>query len=133
MSEGQPIRDFRDLRVWRSAKDLVVAVYRLTQPFPKHEIYGLTSQMQRAAVSVPSNIAEGHAREHLKEYLNQVSIARGSLAELQTQIEIAARLGYIDEDQRQPTMEHALVLGRQLSALRNALNKSSKEAPNPGP
>ena len=64
MSEGQPIRDFRDLPVWLSAMDLVVAVYSLTQPFPTHEVFGLTSQMQRAAVSVPSNIAEGHAREH---------------------------------------------------------------------
>ena len=83
------INNFRDLRVWQSGMELVVQVYRLTQSFPREEQYGLTSQMRRAAVSVPSNIAEGHARESSKEYLNHLSIVQGSLAELQTQIEIA--------------------------------------------
>src|SRR5207302_4582211 len=72
------IKSFRDLRVWQVGMDLVEQVYLLTQSFPKHEIYGLASQMQRAAVSIPSNIAEGHAREHLKEYLHHLGIAHGS-------------------------------------------------------
>ena len=76
--------------------DLVEAVYKVTSCFPKQGAYGLTSQIQRAAVSIPSNIAEGHTRQHTREYLQHVSIARGSLAKVETQCEIAFRLGYID-------------------------------------
>ena len=126
MGNEQEIRDYRDLRVWRSAMDLTVAVYRVTSKFPRHETYGLGGQLQRAAVSVPSNIAEGHTREHTKEFLNHISMARGSLAELQTQIEIAQRLGYIEREQSEQTLNDAMTLGRQLSALRNALSKRSK-------
>jgi len=79
------INTFRDLRVWQAAVELVVEVYRLTGVLPKQETYGLVSQMQRAAVSIPSNIAEGHSREHIKEYLHHLSVAQGSLAELETQ------------------------------------------------
>ncbi|HEX3144767.1 MAG TPA: four helix bundle protein [Pyrinomonadaceae bacterium] len=82
------IRSFRDLRVWQAGIDLVRSVYELTLNFPRSEVYGLASQMQRAAVSIPSNIAEGHARESTKEYLHHLSIAQASLAELETQIEI---------------------------------------------
>src|SRR6185295_19174039 len=89
------INSFRDLRVWQAGMDLVEKVYLLTQNFPKQEVYGLTSQMQRAAVSIPSNIAEGHTREHSKEYLHHLSMAQASLAELKTQLEIAARLKYL--------------------------------------
>jgi four helix bundle protein len=78
------IRSFRDLRVWQVGMDLVEQIYLLTQTFPKYEMYGLAGQMQRAAVSIPSNIAEGQVREHLKEYLHHLSIARSSLAELET-------------------------------------------------
>ena len=98
MVEQSKIRSFRDLRVWQMGMDLVEETYRLTQDFPKDELYGLTGQMRRAAVSIPSNIAEGHAREYLKEYLQHISVAQGSLAELQTQAEIGTRLGYIDRD-----------------------------------
>src|SRR5215212_10628 len=93
-ADPRVINSYRDLRVWNAGIDLVGDVYRLTQDFPPHETYTLASQMQRAAISVPSNIAEGHAREHLKEYLHHLSIAQGSLAELDTQLEIARRLGY---------------------------------------
>ncbi len=87
------IQDYRDLRGWQAGMDLVEQVYRLTNAFPDRENYGLAAQVQRAAVSIPSNIAEGHAREHTGEYLQHLSIARGSLAEVQTQLEIASRLG----------------------------------------
>lgn len=83
------LNSFRDLRVWQLSMELVEIIYRLTQNFPKYEIYGLTSQIQRAAVSVPSNIAEGHTREHTKEFLHHLSIAQASLAELETQLEIS--------------------------------------------
>jgi four helix bundle protein len=97
--------------------DLVEEVYRLTRDFPKHEVYGLTNQLRRAAVSIPSNIAEGQARRHLKEYLQFVSTAKGSLAELQTQLEIAARLGYLTAEQLEPILDHADSLSRQLYTL----------------
>lgn len=117
------VASFRDLRVWQSGMDLVEAIYRLTRDFPAQERYGLTSQMRRAAVSIPSNIAEGHAREHLKEYLHHVSIAQASLAELQTQLEIAARLGYVSTDDVGASLAKAVMLSKQLYALRNALTK----------
>jgi four helix bundle protein len=101
--------------------DLVEGVYRLTADFPAREVYTLASQMRRAAISIPSNIAEGHTRENTKEYLYHISVAQGSLAELQTQIEIAARLGYLSPDQTNATLDHTVALSKQLYSLRNAL------------
>jgi four helix bundle protein len=72
------VRSFRDLRVWQGAMDLVEMIYKVSVDSPRHETYGLTSQIRRAAISVPSNIAEGHSRRHLKEYLNFLSVAQGS-------------------------------------------------------
>ena len=115
------LKSFRDLRVWQLAMELVELIYRVTQSFPKHEVYGLTSQMQRAAVSVPSNLAEGHTREHTKEYLHHLSMAQASLAELETQLEIAARLNYLDREKLGPILERVVSLGKQQYALRNAL------------
>jgi four helix bundle protein len=115
------LKSFRDLRVWQLAMELVELTYRVTQSFPKHEVYGLTSQIQRAAVSVPSNLAEGHTREHTKEYLHHLSIAQASLAELETQLEIAARLNYLDREELLPILERVVSLGKQQYALRNAL------------
>ena len=121
------INSFRDLRVWQSGMELVVQVYRLTQSFPREEQYGLTSQMRRAAVSVPSNIAEGHARESSKEYLNHLSIVQGSLAELQTQIEIAGLLDFAEAAAAQPILELSASLSRQIFALRNAIARKIEE------
>ena len=104
-------------------------VYRLTREFPKHELYGVVTQMQRAAVSVPSNIAEGHTRDSSKEYLRHLSIARASLAELQTQLEIAERLQYCSSQNFSQLLGQSDTLARQLSALRNALLKGL--TPNP--
>lgn len=102
---------------------LVEHVYRTTDGFPRHELWGLASQMQRAGVSIPSNIAEGHTREHLAEYLHHVSIAHASLAELQTQIEIATRLGYVGQEVGQDLQDQTTSLSKQLYALRNSLSK----------
>lgn len=88
--------DHKDLDVWKAGIDLVVVVYELTKSFPKEEIYGLTSQLRRAATSVPSNIAEGAARNSDKEFAQFLYIALGSLVEVETQLIIAERLGYID-------------------------------------
>lgn len=120
------IKSYRDLRVWQAGMDLVVRVYRLTQGFPTHELYGLTSQMRRAAVSIPSNIAEGHTRESSKEYLHHLSIAQGSLAELETQIEIAGRLTYITPDQVAQSLTEVASLGRQMHALRDSLQRKGQ-------
>jgi four helix bundle protein len=115
------IKNYRDLRVWQSGMDLVVMVYEASEKFPSKEVYGLTSQIRRAAVSVPSNIAEGHTRESTKEYLHHLSITQASLAEVQTQIEIAFRLKYCTQDQLDKILTHSVSLTKQLYALRNAL------------
>ena len=115
------MKSFRELRVWQAAMILVEKVYMLTQDFPKQEMYGLTSQIRRAAVSIPSNIAEGHTREHLKEYLHHLSMAQASLAELETQLEIAVRLRYLLTLTAEKIQSDINSLGKQMYALRNAL------------
>lgn len=117
------MNSFRELRVWQAAMNLVEKVYRLTRRFPKQETYGLVSQIQRAAVSIPSNIAEGHTREHLKEYLHYLSVAQASLAELETQVEISGRLKYLLSDQLKELLSEVNSLGKQMYALRNSLAK----------
>jgi four helix bundle protein len=99
------IKSYQDLEVWQKAMNWVVTSYGLSKLFPKTEVYGLASQLQRAAVSIPANIAEGHQRRHSREYLQHLSIAYGSLAELQTHIFIAKRLKYIDEKQVDQILE----------------------------
>jgi four helix bundle protein len=105
--------------------DLVEQIYLLTQTFPKHETYGLASQMQRAAVSIPSNIAEGHTRGYTKEYVHHLSMARASLAELQTQLEIALRLKYASSDKINQLIERTESLARPLSTLRATLSRKT--------
>ena len=117
------VSHFRELHVWQRGMDIVETVYRVSATFPKSELYGLTGQVRRAAVSVPSNIAEGHTRASTKEYLNHVSMAQASLAEVETQMEIASRLGYLASKDLSALLEQAAVLGKQLYALRNALAK----------
>ncbi len=117
------IRSFRDLRVWQMGMDLVEQIYSSTRTFPRHEIYGLAAQLQRAAVSIPSNIAEGHTRWHLKEYLHHLSIAQASVAEMETQIEIARRLGYLSAEATERLLRQSTSLSRQLHTLRKALAK----------
>lgn len=104
------IRSHRDLEVWRIGMEAVLETYRLSAEFPKSETYGLTSQMRRAAVSVPSNIAEGQART-FRAGINHLSIALGSLAELDTQLEVALRLAYVSmPDLRSPTSDLRAIL-----------------------
>jgi four helix bundle protein len=114
------VRTFRDLVVWGKAMDLVEAVYRSTDRFPSIERFGLTNQLRRAAVSIPSNIAEGQGRSSTKDFLHFLSISRGSLQEVQTQIEIARRLEYIDD----PTSQKILDSSEEVARLINGLCRS---------
>jgi len=125
------VQSFRDLRVWQSGMELVVAVYELTRTLPKSEIYGLSSQMQRAAVSVPANIADGHTRRSVREYLNFLSIARSSLAEVETYFELVPCLGYAPFEQTEPLLDLAASVSRQLVALRDSLSTRLQEEPFP--
>ena len=120
------VASHRDLLVWQKAMDLVTASYRLTSKFPKTETYGLASQLQRAAVSMPANIAEGKGRATTGAYLQHLSIAAGSLAELDTHLGVALRLGYVDQREITGITEQLEEVGRMLTGLR----KSLKPGPN---
>jgi four helix bundle protein len=114
------IQGHKELVVWQKAMDLVVAVYRITKTFPRTETYGLASQIQRAAVSVPSNIAEGHGLKQTQAYARHLAIANGSLTELETQLEIARRLGYLNAE-NESVINQAGEVGRMLAGLRRSL------------
>jgi len=113
---------FKDLRVWQEALKLAFAVYHETTDFPKHEVYGLTQQMRRAAVSVPSNIAEGKGHRSDREFTHFLFHARGSLLELQTQILIAEELQYLPGDSARHLLDSADGVGRALSGLISSLS-----------
>jgi four helix bundle protein len=116
------VQGYRDLLVWQKSMDLVTRVYEITRTFPKSEVYGLASQMQRAAISVPSNIAEGQGLKQSLAYTRHLAIASGSLAELETQLEIASRLGYLKGDQVM-ILRAAEEVGRMLAGLRRSLRR----------
>jgi four helix bundle protein len=111
------VESYRDLEVWQKAMDLAVAAYRLTESFPSHEQFGLRSQIHRAAVSVPSNVAEGHGRSITREYLHYLAIAHGSLMELETQVDLAARLGFATRLTADGVLRDAAECGRMLHGL----------------
>jgi len=115
------IKSYRDLDVWKKAMDLVVECYQNTKKFPKNEIFGLSSQLERAAVSVAANIAEGRSRGHTKEFLQHLSIAYGSLAELETHLQIAERLHYITADKLVALMDKTTLIGKLINGLRKSL------------
>ena len=119
------LKSYSDLKVWQKAMDLVVMCYQTTKKFPRSEIYGLVSQLQRAAVSIPANIAEGRERQHSKEFIQHLSIAYGSLAELETHIQIAERLNYINPTQLKKLLNKTAEVGRMLNGLRKSLEKRS--------
>lgn len=117
------IRSYRDLDVWNKSMSLVVDCYRLSENFPRSESYGLTSQLRRAAVSIPANIAEGHARKYTKEFLHHLSIACGSLAELETHLQISRYLGYSQQNNIEDLLHKTEEINRMLYALRRSLEK----------
>jgi four helix bundle protein len=110
-------QSYQELIAWQKAMHLVGEIYRSTQEFPREERYGLTDQLRRAAVSVPGNIAEGQARFSSKEFYRFLSHARGSLAEVETQLLIAKDLGYLDQPRSQSLLSATAELGRVLNGL----------------
>jgi four helix bundle protein len=116
---------YQDLIAWRKATQLALDIYRCTRTFPKDELYGLTSQMRRAAVSVASNIAEGKGRYSRKEFVQFLYRARGSLLELQTQLFIAGELDYLESISARRIKDRADELGRILNGLTTSVQNSS--------
>jgi four helix bundle protein len=120
------IQSYRDLVVWREAMTLVKLVYGLTARFPKQEQYGLTSQLRRCSISIPSNIAEGHARKSTLDYLRHISIAAGSLAELETQLLLSHELAFTTELQVGELLALCDTLGKRLRKLSQSLELRAK-------
>lgn len=118
---------YRDLIAWQKAMRLVTGVYEATRQFPRDERYGLTSQLRRAAVSVPSNIAEGQARFSRKEFHHFLTLSRGSLVEIETQFVIAQNLGYLSAKETQPLLAQAAELGRILNGLMASIKRTALE------
>lgn len=113
--------NYKELKVWQKAMDLTVEVYELVKLLPKEETYALSDQMRRAVVSIPSNIAEGQGRNSDKEFIQFLSIARGSLWELETQIEICLRIGYIDQSLTTSIYNLIAEISKMINALSNSL------------
>ena len=120
MAEG--VRGYRDLVVWRKAMDLAVACYEVSATFPKSETYGLTSQLRRAVSSVPANIAEGQARNHTGEFVQFLGVAAGSLAETETHVLLATRLGYMESAESERILEVTAEVHKMLHGLRRSLS-----------
>ena len=113
----------KDLRVWQQSIEMVTSIYLMTQSFPKEEIFGLTSQLRRASVSVPSNIAEGYARGSNKEKLHFLRISSGSISEVETQLMLSLNLGYIDQKKFDELSETITSVWKQLNSLISSIKK----------
>ena len=123
------VQNYRQLIVWQKALELVKFIYNLTNKFPKEEMYGLTSQVRRAAVSIPSNIAEGQGRDSTKEFLHHLSIAYGSLMEVETQLLIAESLNYLNEDETRLILNKTAETGRLINGLTRSLKSKTDHRP----
>jgi four helix bundle protein len=117
------VKNYADLTVWQKAMDLTAQVYELTKRLPKEEIYGITSQMRRAAISIPSNIAEGHERHSRKEFTHFISIAQGSKAELETQLLLCVRIGYFADTDISDILNLLQEVGKMLTTLAGRLRE----------
>jgi four helix bundle protein len=117
------IKSYRDLRVWQDGMSLAELCYRVTRSFPKEEVFGLTSQIRRAATSIPANIAEGHCRENTKSFIQYLRIAQGSLKELETHLLLAERVGLVIRTDAEPLLGHCEALGKMVRSLIRALQR----------
>ncbi|MDR3001945.1 MAG: four helix bundle protein [Fibromonadaceae bacterium] len=118
----EKIQNYQELIVWQEAMNLAEMTYAQTKNFPKEELYGIVSQIRRAAVSIPANIAEGYGRKNRAEYLNFLSIAAGSLTETETHLLLSKRIGYLTEEQMNKLQKQLNVVGKLLMALRKSLS-----------
>ena len=121
------INSYRDLRVWQDSMALAESCYRLTRGFPREEAFGLSSQIRRAAASVPANIAEGHGREHTRTFVQYLRIAQGSLKELETHLLLAERVGIADRALIDVPMGECEAVGKMLRALIRSLQQKAAE------
>lgn len=117
--EKKKSRSYRDLDVWKLSVQFVKLIYEITAKFPTSEIYGLTNQIRRAAISIPSNIAEGQGRNSAKEFTQFIAISLGSLGELETQLIIAQEIDYLTEEQLTPLLERLNIIKKMLKSLSN--------------
>lgn len=117
------MKSYRDLIVWQKSVKMVTLVYTVLKTFPNDEKFGLTSQLKRSAVSIPSNIAEGYGRNYTKDYCRFLQIARGSLYEMQTQLEIAINLGFIDVNQLEEIKNLSIEVEKMLNTLIKKLSQ----------
>ena len=115
------MKSYRDLIVWQKSMDVVTLIYKVVKQFPEDEKFGLTSQIKRSSVSVPSNIAEGYGRNYTKDYIRFLNIARGSLYEMQTQLQVAVNLGFIIEAELNKTKPLSKEVEKMLNSLINKL------------
>ncbi|MGE3623129.1 MAG: four helix bundle protein [Bdellovibrionales bacterium] len=126
------VNSYRDLEVWQKSVDMVARIYEATKLFPREELYTLTSQIRRAAISIPSNIAEGRGKRSTRDFMRYISIACGSLAELETQLVIAGKLGYLPAHQLDPLFDELARIGRMLNGMLAGLEKRLSGSPNAG-
>ena len=119
----QPVRSYQDLTVWQKAMELVTKIYQVSNKFPRDEVFALTSQLRRAAISVPSNIAEGQGRSSRKEFIYFLGNAKGSLSEVETQILIARNLSYVSDEDLNTLLELSAEVGRILNGLLTSLRE----------
>ena len=119
----QPVRSYQDLIVWQKAMELVTKIYQVSNKFPRDEVFALTSQLRRAAISVPSNIAEGQGRSSRKEFIYFLGNAKGSLSEVETQILIARNLSYVSDEDLNTLLDLSAEVGRILNGLLTSLRE----------
>ena len=127
--EKKAIQNFRDLKIWQLGKEIVIETYKLTRSLPSEELYGLTSQMRRAAISVPCNICEGHSRRATRDYQRFLKMAAGSCAELETQVEVAVELNYLKAAACSELAEKIAYETRMLRKLISKLSENSFRHP----
>lgn len=120
------IKHYKELLVWQKSMDLAVEIYTIVKSLPKEELFGLSDQMRRAVVSVPSNIAEGQQRSSTKDYIRFLHIAKGSLGELETQIMLCARLNYMEKEKTDILVDRCIEIQRMISGLINSLSSQTE-------
>ena len=127
MSSDQTIKSYRDLRVWQEGMALAELSYRLTRAFPREEMFGLTAQIRRSAASIPANVAEGHGRENTQSFIQYLRIAQGSLKELETHLQLAARVAVMTSDEIIEPMQQCEALGKMIRLLIRSLQENARK------